>query len=117
MKQKLPAILFLISTGFSVVVYLKVAELSGHELLGVVAAMGFYMAVFAVLCVLFNTKEESGRKVNLAGTEGTAGSDPQGLGRGILQKVRRKEQRKRQGRKFLNSMVGMVLALTGTCCF
>lgn len=62
MKQKLPAILFLISTGFSVVVYLKVAELSGHELLGVVAAMGFYMAVFAVLCVLFNTKEKSGEE-------------------------------------------------------
>lgn len=60
MKQKLPAILFLISTGFSVVVYLKVAELSGHELLGVLAAIGFYMAVFAVLCLLFNSKEKEG---------------------------------------------------------
>lgn len=60
MKQKLPAILFLISTGFSVVVYLKVVELSGHELLGALAAVGFYMAVFALLCVLFNTKEKDG---------------------------------------------------------
>lgn len=62
MKQKLPAILFLISTGFSVVVYLKVAELSGHELLGVLAAMGFYMAVFAILCLLFNNKEKTGEE-------------------------------------------------------
>lgn len=60
MKKKLPAILFLVSTGFSVVVYLKVAELSGHELLGAAAAIGFYMAVFALLCVLFNDKEKEG---------------------------------------------------------
>ncbi|PWJ60692.1 MULTISPECIES: hypothetical protein [unclassified Fibrobacter] len=60
MKKKLPAILFLISTGFSVVVYLKVAEFSGYELLGAFAAIGFYMAVFALLCVLFNTKENEG---------------------------------------------------------
>jgi|GEM_PF-6004588 len=60
MKKKLPAILFLVSTGFSLVVYLKVAEISGHELLGVLAAMGFYMAVFAVLCVVFNDKEKGG---------------------------------------------------------
>jgi len=60
MKKKLPAILFLVSTGFSLVVYLKVAEISGHEFLGVLAAMGFYMAVFAVLCVVFNDKEKSG---------------------------------------------------------
>lgn len=60
MKTKLPAILFLISTGFSVVVYLKVVEYSGYELLGAFAAIGFYMAVFAVLCVLFNNKEKKG---------------------------------------------------------
>ncbi|SHK49064.1 hypothetical protein [Fibrobacter sp. UWEL] len=60
MKKKLPAILFLISTGFSVVVYQKVAAYSGHDLLGALAAIGFYMAVFALLCVLFNTKETEG---------------------------------------------------------
>lgn len=60
MKTKLPAILFLISTGFSVVVYLKVVEYSGIELLGAAAAIGFYMAVFALLCVLFNNKEKAG---------------------------------------------------------
>lgn len=60
MKKKLPAILFLISTGFSVVIYLKVVEFSGYELLGAFAAIGFYMAVFAVLCILFNDKEKAG---------------------------------------------------------
>lgn len=60
MKTKLPAILFLLSTAFSVVVYLKVAEISGHELLGVLAAIGFYMAVFALLCILFNNREKEG---------------------------------------------------------
>lgn len=60
MKRKLPAILFFVSTFLALFVYLKVTELSGHELLGVAAAMGFYLAVFAVLCVVFNEKEKSG---------------------------------------------------------
>lgn len=52
----------MLAIGFSLIVYIKVAAFSGSELLGVVATMGFFMAAFAVLSLVFNSKEKAGEE-------------------------------------------------------
>lgn len=60
MKQKLPAFILMMATPFSIVAYIKVAAMSGSELLGVAAAMGLYILVFILLALIFNSRNSDG---------------------------------------------------------
>ncbi|MCQ2090455.1 MAG: hypothetical protein MJY93_09415 [Fibrobacter sp.] len=66
MKKKLPAFLLMLAVPLSIVAYVKVAALSGSELLGVLAAMGLYILVFFLLAVFFNSRsgEDQGPAVS-----------------------------------------------------
>lgn len=53
MKKNLPGVLFLIAMPLSVVLYVKVEAWSGSEILGLLAAVLLYVAVGAVIALLF----------------------------------------------------------------
>ncbi|MCQ2105162.1 MAG: hypothetical protein MJZ26_05150 [Fibrobacter sp.] len=60
MKQKLPAFILMLAMPFSIIAYIKVAAMSGSELLGVLAAMGLYIFVFILLAKIFNSRNSEG---------------------------------------------------------
>ncbi|MCF0225353.1 MAG: hypothetical protein HUK20_13880 [Fibrobacter sp.] len=66
MKNKIPAILFMLAVPLSVVVYLKVVSLSGSEMVGLFSAVGFYLIVFFVLALFFNSKAGKDTKATSA---------------------------------------------------
>ena len=57
MKKNIPGILFLFSFPCSVLLYIKVAALSGSEVLGLISAVALYFVVAIVIALVFNKKE------------------------------------------------------------
>ncbi len=58
MKTKLPAFLLMAAIPCSIFAYVKVAALSGSELLGVVASMALFIFLFFLLAKFFNSRSE-----------------------------------------------------------
>ena len=54
MKKKLPGILLLAAMPCSVLLFVKVQEASGSDILALIAALFLYAAVFVVCALVFN---------------------------------------------------------------
>jgi len=62
MLQKLPGILLLLTTPCSVYLFMKVATWTGSEVLALFSALLLYVAVVALIAVIFGKKKQTGRK-------------------------------------------------------
>ena len=56
--KRLPGILFLLCTPLSVWLYLKVAAVSGSEILALLAAVGLYVLAAICIAFVFNRKSD-----------------------------------------------------------
>ena len=57
MKKKLPGILLLAAMPCSVLLFVKVQEASGSDILGLLAAVGLYVLVGAIVAFVFGKKK------------------------------------------------------------
>ena len=62
MKEKLPAILFMLAIPLSIVLYLKVEAASGSEIVALLAAVACYLIIFFLLAVFFNSRAKGDGK-------------------------------------------------------
>ena len=66
MKEKLPAILFMLAIPLSIVLYLKVEAASGSEIVALLSAVACYLVVFFLLALFFNSraKDADGKAIS-----------------------------------------------------